>query len=1041
MLDFQNATLLSYNHRNNFGGGEVFRTGSVKEISVRGFIQSKTQNKDIEGVKEAQLQIQDFIDVANDWEDITINGHNFGKGRVVSIDFVSSASTFQDNVRFAQFSAKLEIPTSTNGDELYNLRGETYRGVLSSIDKTSSALSEFDESFDFDIAEDNTYSYSHNLTVNFVSGVQPEMIASGARYDSNKEYFIKNLESDEKYLLTQSASESLRRIDTSANIISSDGEFTPTDTSAIDIAESSRVGSTASSSSYSASYLPANAIDSDNDTDFVAKTKDSGADNYQWWEIDLGHNVYDLTKILVRNRGVEIAVNNSGGYAIGDHTSSGITVDAIPKDLLSGAKIYFENGGIFTLTSGASSGATSIVGNLTVANLVDDEKGDTVSSVTRLYLNNFRISVFEEGYTKNQNVTADVLATSHAKYLTYSSDHYNADNTFPDPDLTVSLPAGVYGRYIRIQWLSMTTTGGGTNRIGVSSLGFSEFQLYSSRSIVKAYNASASTDDLVKASVKLIKTNPIAQSKKAARRIFEARPALGFIDAKYSGYYQVTGKSLYSETYDLSNHTCSFGKSFSLSPETGTNYSVKYDHTLSIGEDGISVITENGKVKGREVPFFSTARTAAETEIQNSYSRVTGMFSGYCAGYNNGSYFLPYTSGINHGPSGMYIDVFDRPTDISRTYNSGEGSVDYSVTYSNDPKITGSYFHERNISISKDAGDIFSVEENGTISLYQSRRISPQSLKDIYNSMEAIIEVTIDNSGGYSIANGLTMSVNTLSDNISSGTKIYFKSGGEFTLTSGASSGATQIVGNLETANVSNDEKGNTTSSIKTRCQKALNDYRSKTNDYISVMTLNAVSSRINFKAHGKTLTYGKEFSDDKTLIDSNNLKKFSLSVSDSPPVYISTDYQIPNFGRTKDRNGYIFNQKGNYATMGKRTVTCNGVLRRVNTHNHLDIYSPLFTTDNLISYDNGDTSGLSVMTALKYMRTQCKVKARDVWSNFGLNKNSFKEIYVSDVSYSFDSQRNVSLTMSFDYAGGRSDFDLAYRDGGLIEKVINNTT
>jgi hypothetical protein len=206
-------------------------------------------------------------------------------------------------------------------------------------------------------------------------------------------------------------------------------------------------------------------------------------------------------------------------------------------------------------------------------------------------------------------------------------------------------------------------------------------------------------------------------------------------------------------------------------------------------------------------------------------------------------------------------------------------------------------------------------------------------------------------------------------------------------------------------------------------------------------MTLNAVSSRINFKAHGKTLTYGKEFSDDKTLIDSNNLKKFSLSVSDSPPVYISTDYQIPNFGRTKDRNGYIFNQKGNYATMGKRTVTCNGVLRRVNTHNHLDIYSPLFTTDNLISYDNGDTSGLSVMTALKYMRTQCKVKARDVWSNFGLNKNSFKEIYVSDVSYSFDSQRNVSLTMSFDYAGGRSDFDLAYRDGGLIEKVINNTT
>jgi hypothetical protein len=80
-------------------------------------------------------------------------------------------------------------------------------------------------------------------------------------------------------------------------------------------------------------------------------------------------------------------------------------------------------------------------------------------------------------------------------------------------------------------------------------------------------------------------------------------------------------------------------------------------------------------------------------------------------------------------------------------------------------------------------------------------------------------------------------------------------------------------------------------------------------------------------------------------------------------------------------------------------------------------------------------------MTALKYMRTQCKARARDVWSNFGLDKNKFKEIYISDVSYSFDSERNVSLTMSFDYAGGRADVDLAYRDGGLIEKVLNDTT
>ena len=970
MVNFQNATLLSYNHRNNFGGGEVFRTGSVKEISVKGFIQSKTQNKDIEGVKEAQLQIQDFIDVANDWEDITINGHNFGKGRITSISFASSASTFQDNIRFAEFDATLEIPTSTNGDdELYNLRGETYRGVLSSVDRTSSALSNFDESFNFNVEEDNTYGYNHSLTVNFISGVQPEMIPDSARYEGGY-YFLKNLESDEKYQFTQANSEDLKRIDTSADILSSDGEFTPPDPSEtnivldIDPSEDSRLGS-ADASAGTLETAPSYAIDdSDN---FYFFQNDTASDTEEWWELDLGCNIYDLTKIYMRNIGYEVV--SAGNHSVANGIT--ISIEALETDLPDGFQLWFENNAKFTLTSAASAGATSLEGNLQFVNLVVGDKGNTVVFLLRRHsLNNFRISVFEEGYTPDQDVAGGVLATSYAKYLTYSSDHYNTDDTIPEPDFTLHLPAGVYGRYIRVQWVSKTTTGGGTTRDNSAGLGFSKFKLYSSRSIVKVYDSTVTLEGNapVKASVKLIKADPIKQSKRAARRIFEARPALGFIDAKYSGYYQVTGKSLYSETYDLSNHTCSFGKTFSSNQETGTNYSVKYDHTLSIGEDGISVITENGTVKGREVPFFSTARTAAETEIQNSYSRVTGMFSGYCVGYNAGSYFLPYASGLNHGPSGMadgHVNLFDRPTSISRTYNSGEGSVGYSVAYSNDPKITGGYFCERNVSISKDGKETFSVQEDGTISLYQSRRISPQSLKDLYAATEG---------------------------------------------------------------------------DIKTRCQKELNDYRSKTNDYTS-MTLNAVSSRINFQAHGKTLTYAKTFSDDKTLIDSNNLKKFSMSISDSPPIYSSTDYQIPNFGKKNSKNGYTFNQKGNFASIGKRTIKCEGILRRVNTHNHLDIYSPLFTTDNLISYDNGDTSGLSVMTALKYMSNECKAKAREVWANFGLDKNKFREIYVSDVSYTFNSERNVSFTMSFDYAGGRSDIDLAYRDGGLIEKVLNDTT
>jgi len=901
MLDFQNATLLSYNHTNKFGGGELFRLGSVKELTVRGFLKSKTENKDLEGVKEAQTKIQDFIDLANDWEDIRINNHNFGKGRVTSLDFLSSPDTFTDHIRFAEFEATIEIPSSTNGDELYNLRGETYRGILSAIDRTSSALQDFDESFSFEIEEDNGYSYSHDLTINFISGVLPEMITSGARYDSNKEYFIKNLESDEECSFTQGASESLRRIDTSADIISSDGNFIPTDTSAIDIALSSRIGSTASSSSYSSSYLPANAIDIEVgdpvvETDFVAKTKDSGEDNYQWWEIDLGCNVYDLTKVVIRNR------------------------DA--------------------------------------------------SASTKLYLNNFRISVFEEGYTKSQNVTAAVLATSYAKYLTYSSDHYDTDDTYPDRELAVSLPAGVYGRYLRVQWLSMTTTGGGTTRIPVSALGFSNFELYSSRSVVKVYNSESSTNDPVKTSVKLIKTNPIAQSKKAARRIFETRPALGFIDAKYSGYYQTTGQSFFSETYDLSNHTCSFTKNLKFAANTGDKYSVSRSHSLEIAENGIATITEEGSVKGRIKPFFSSAREGAETEINNSYSRVTGIFSGYCAGYNNNAWFLPWTSdseipghdnlgsGINHGPSGMYQDIFDRPIDISRSYASGESRVDYSVKYSNNPRITGQYQFDRSVSFSKNEENILSVVEAGDIKPYFSKRFkytqtNPNNVDDPY------------------------------------GLKSFYKQ---------------------------KEHK------IKERCERAYSQYLNRI-DYLSLyhkgLTLEPVSTKLSHQAYGKSLTYTKTFSDDKTIVDTNNLKSFSLDFSDSPPIYSSKDYIIPRFG-------VVFNQKGNYATLGKRTVSCRGTYKRLNTSNILKIYEGgNYVTSNLLSVPN-------LMKALNYMRGQCVTKAREVWADYGIDPGQHPTFHVSDMSYSFGSDRSLTLSMDFVFTGSKAFNELAYRDGGI---------
>ena len=68
-----------------------------------------------------------------------------------------------------------------------------------------------------------------------------------------------------------------------------------------------------------------------------------------------------------------VIINFPSGYSIANGIN--MVVDAIPKSLLIGTAIKFTGGGVFTLTANASSGATSITGDLTISNVSDNEEG------------------------------------------------------------------------------------------------------------------------------------------------------------------------------------------------------------------------------------------------------------------------------------------------------------------------------------------------------------------------------------------------------------------------------------------------------------------------------------------------------------------------------------------------------------------------------------------------------------------------------------------------------------------------------------------
>lgn len=125
----------------------------------------------------------------------------------------------------------------------------------------------------------------------------------------------------------------------------------------------------------------------------MASIKDRAAGGPLVAQVPAGGTVSLSAPIKVSH--LEATVNNGSGYSVGNGLT--VTVDSLPKALLSGDVLYFSGGGVLTLTSGANAGATSLAGNLTVADLTDNEKGKTKVAIHVATATKFTATYIEEG--------------------------------------------------------------------------------------------------------------------------------------------------------------------------------------------------------------------------------------------------------------------------------------------------------------------------------------------------------------------------------------------------------------------------------------------------------------------------------------------------------------------------------------------------------------------------------------------------------------------------------------------------------------------
>jgi len=190
------------------------------------------------------------------------------------------------------------------------------------------------------------------------------------------------------------------------------------------------------------------------------------------------------------------------------------------------------------------------------------------------------------------------------------------------------------------------------------------------------------------------------KSKNFANSVYNDSLKLGLI-GPFSGFYDVlkTKKNYFSETYDLISKRCGFSKKILINKNYNNNYTTTLNHTITLDANGKISVTEQGVIKGLDNTLNYTADNYFNTELANSYNRCQDVFNVYVEKYGLGA----------------KDSLFNQPFNLGKTSDWFNNSLEYSVSYVNDPAFEGNVINTYNITINKDVQEIGVYTEQGEI--------------------------------------------------------------------------------------------------------------------------------------------------------------------------------------------------------------------------------------------------------------------------------------------------------------------------------------
>ena len=234
------------------------------------------------------------------------------------------------------------------------------------------------------------------------------------------------------------------------------------------------------------------------------------------------------------------------------------------------------------------------------------------------------------------------------------------------------------------------------------------------------------------------------QAKGLANEFYStsSQPDFGFALGDYAGKLNdahiESSKHLFNETYDLVDLNFSFTKRFSsINKKIATSDGLFHKESRSItrGEDGFITVTENGQVQhGNDLStsqqYLGGITGGLSSAGHSAYNRCSTLFSAFV----NDNVLSPISAGsagtgpAGTGPAGGQPQggfegsasaLYSEPTEVSISKNPHEFSIDYGVTFTNNPRYTANGIVEFSHDVSYDySAGAAVITEKGTVRPY-----------------------------------------------------------------------------------------------------------------------------------------------------------------------------------------------------------------------------------------------------------------------------------------------------------------------------------